>query len=89
MRSQGRWPRTSTRASLTPWMRDTLDRYRQTFASTQVMIVAITLFVLLRTHHAIAAMAFFGAMQIGGVVGAAWGARLKQRLEGARLGVRR
>jgi hypothetical protein len=69
-----------------PTMRETIERYRQTLLGTQIMIAAITVFTLMKTHRVVAAVAFFATMQIGAVLGAAWGARLKTMFESARTG---
>ncbi|HEY4012021.1 MAG TPA: hypothetical protein VGM06_01675 [Polyangiaceae bacterium] len=70
-----------------PTVREILDRYRQTFLGTQIMVGVITLFTLMKTHRVLAALGFFATMQVGALVGAAWGARLKTMFERARMGV--
>jgi len=67
-----------------PTVRDILDHYKRTLVGTQIMIGLITLVALLKTHRLIAAIAFFGTMQIGAILGAAWAARLTKRVETSR-----
>jgi hypothetical protein len=62
--------------------------YRQTLIGTQVMIAAITVVVVLKTHRLAAAAAFLATMQIGALLGAMWAARLRARIERARAGLR-
>ena len=64
------------------------DHYKQTFVGTQVTIAAITLFVLWKSQHLVAAAAFFATMQIGALAGAIWAARLRARIQGARAASR-
>jgi hypothetical protein len=58
-----------------------LERYKHTFFVTQAGILAVTIAILLQSHRFFAAAAFFGAMEIGAVVGALWAASLKRRIE--------
>jgi len=64
------------------------QHYRQTLVGTQVMIAAITVVVVLKTHRLAAAAAFLATMQIGALLGAMWAARLRARIERARAGLR-
>jgi hypothetical protein len=58
-----------------------LERYKRTFFVTQVAIVAVAIAILIQSHRLFAAAAFFGAMQLGALVGAVWAASLKRRIE--------
>ena len=58
-----------------------LERYRRTFFVTQAGIAAVTLAILLQSHRLFAAAAFFGAMELGALLGAMWAARIKRRIE--------
>jgi hypothetical protein len=58
-----------------------LERYKRTFFVTQAGIAAVAIAILIQSHRFFAAVAFFGAMQVGALVGAVWAASLKRRIE--------
>ncbi len=58
-----------------------LERYKRTFVATQASIAAVTVAILLQSHRLFAAVAFFGAMELGALFGAMWAARIKRRIE--------
>jgi hypothetical protein len=56
--------------------------YRKTFWTMQLMMFLVAVAVFFATPHLwIAAGTFLVIMQLGAVVGAAWAARLKQKLQ--------
>ncbi|MEO8214182.1 MAG: hypothetical protein ABI560_13365 [Myxococcales bacterium] len=56
-------------------------QYKRSFASTQGVIVAITLGTYFYGGHMVARSAtFFVVMELAGVVGAMWGTRLKNKV---------
>jgi hypothetical protein len=59
-------------------------QYKKTWVGTQLLIGVVTAGVLLRSHRLIAALAFFLTMQLGGLIGAMWAIRLKNRVERTR-----
>ena len=63
---------------------DFLDQYKKTFLGVQVLIAAVTAWVYLGMTHWWASAAFvFLTMQVGGVAGALWAARLRRKLRQA------
>ena len=61
------------------------EQYKKTFIGQQLVILVITVMVFQTAHHlAIPTLAFFLMMQAGALAGAAWGARLKRKVEAAR-----
>lgn len=57
------------------------ELYRSTFLRMQILIGLVTAVVFFMTGHRIpAATVFFTVMQIGAVLGAMWGIRLRNRL---------
>jgi uncharacterized membrane protein YfcA len=56
-------------------------QYKKTFSGMQVVIVLVTLGILLWRHAWDLAGVFFITMQVGAVLGAMWGARLKNKLD--------
>jgi membrane protein implicated in regulation of membrane protease activity len=60
------------------------EQYRKSLFGMQFVMWLIAAGVLLRTHRLFAAAVFFFVMQLGAIVGAMWGARLKNKLQGTR-----
>jgi hypothetical protein len=60
------------------------EQYKKTFLGMQTVMGFIAAGVLLGTHRLFAAAVFFVVMQLGAVLGAMWGSRLKSRLQGIR-----
>lgn len=61
------------------------EQYKKTFIGQQLMILVISAMVFQTSHHLlIPTLAFFLMMQVGAFAGAAWGARLKRKVEAAR-----
>jgi len=58
-----------------------LERYKRTFGVTQAVIVAVSAATLVQTHRWQSAAVFFAVMQVGGLAGALWAARLKRKIE--------
>ena len=59
------------------------EQYKRTFSRTQVVIAAVTIGTYWYMGHGAARSAtFFLVMQIGAVVGAMWGTRLKRKVDG-------
>ena len=57
------------------------EQYRKTFVRIQVLIAMVTCAVFFGTGHRLpAAGVFFVVMQIGAVMGAFWGVRLRSKL---------
>jgi hypothetical protein len=57
-------------------------RYKKTFVAIQTMIAIVTCAVYLATGGRIPqAAVFFTAMQVGSVLGAMWGVRLRARAQ--------
>ncbi|HEY3593852.1 MAG TPA: hypothetical protein VGL13_08260 [Polyangiaceae bacterium] len=59
------------------------EQYKQTFAKTQMVILMTTLGVFFWSHVIPLALLFFATMQVGSVVGAMWGYRLKAKTQRA------
>jgi hypothetical protein len=58
-----------------------LEQYRKTFLGVQTLSVGAAAWVYFGVaHHLGLAALVFGAMQVGGVVGAAWGSSLRRRM---------
>jgi len=58
------------------------QQYKRTFTKTQAVIAAATIATYFYTGHMVARSAvFFVMMQIGAVLGAAWGTRLKRKVD--------
>ena len=56
--------------------------YQKTFLRIQAVIAMVTLAALLATGFRLpAAAVFFAVMQVGAILGAMWGVRLKGKLE--------
>ncbi len=60
------------------------EQYKKTFLGMQIVMWLIAAGVLLSTHRLFAAAVFLVVMQLGAVLGAMWGARLKSKLQGIR-----
>ena len=73
---QTRWT-----VGLLPSFADVRAHYLKTLLGTQLLTAFICVAVVFKTGSLIAALAFFVMMQLGAVLGAAWGARLKNKLE--------
>jgi uncharacterized membrane protein YfcA len=59
------------------------EQYKRSFSKTQVVIAAVTIGTYWYLGQAAARSAtFFIVMQIGAVVGAMWGTRLKRKVDG-------
>jgi hypothetical protein len=59
------------------------EQYKRTFSKTQALIAVVTMGTYFYLGHMAArSAAFFVVMQIGGVVGAMWGTRLKRKVDG-------
>jgi uncharacterized membrane protein YfcA len=57
------------------------EQYKKTFASMQVAIAGVTLAVFFGLGRLwFVTATFFAVMQLGSLLGAFWGARLKRRL---------
>jgi hypothetical protein len=66
------------------------EHYKRTFVRMQAMIAVVSMGVLLSTHALPLATFFFVAMQLGAIVGAMWGVRLKEKVRrGSLLAARR
>jgi uncharacterized membrane protein YfcA len=66
----------SPRGHLTMW-----EYYRKTFARMQMFILLISGALYYALGHRVVMVAtFFAMMQVGAVVGAWWGARLRRRM---------
>ena len=59
------------------------EQYKKTLIPTQITILVVTIAALLWSHRVAAALAFFVVMQLGAVLGALWGTRLKNKVERA------
>jgi len=58
------------------------EQYRKTFLAVQALTVLITATVYLKCDHQWRpSLMIFVVMQVGGVFGAMWAARLKRRLQ--------
>ena len=60
------------------------EQYKKSLFGMQFVMWLIAGGVLLRTHRLFAAAVFLIVMQLGAVVGAMWGARLKNKFQGIR-----
>ena len=59
------------------------EQYKNSFSKTQAVIAAVTIGTYFYLGHVVArSAAFFIVMQIGAVVGAMWGTRLKRKVDG-------
>ncbi len=58
-----------------------LEQYKRTIVGTQAVIAIVTAFIFFKTHRLwFATLVFFLIMQVGAVLGAMWGTRLKRKL---------
>lgn len=58
------------------------EQYRKTFLGVQVVTLAVTAWVHFKvTHNWASTGVIFLTMQVGGVLGAAWAARLRRRMQ--------
>ena len=57
-----------------------LEQYKKTFLNMQLVIGVVTVCLLGWSHLWSVAATFFFVMQLGAVVGAMWGARLRAKL---------
>lgn len=62
------------------------EQYKKTFRGMQIAIGLVVLGVLFVTHNLRVAAVFFATMQIGAILGAGWGLRLKRILERPTVG---
>ncbi len=60
------------------------EQYKKTFVGMQIVMWFIAGGVLLRTHRLLVAVVFLVVMQLSAIVGAMWGLRLKNKLQGVR-----
>jgi hypothetical protein len=65
-----------------------LKQYRKNLIGTQLVIAMMTVAMLVQSHRLITGIACFVVMQLGAIVGAAWGASLRSRIERGRTGIR-
>ena len=57
-------------------------QYKRSFSKTQALILAVTIGTYFWLGHvAVRSAVFFVMMQLGAVVGAMWGARLKRKVD--------
>ncbi len=56
------------------------DQYKRTFLGIQLVITAVTIFVFLISRFWAHAVVFYSIMQLGSVLGVAWGNRLRRRI---------
>ena len=62
------------------------EQYKRTLPQMQAMIAVVTVGIYVTFHQLVLVAAiFFGAMQLGAVIGAMWAYRLKGKLGGASL----
>ena len=62
------------------------EQYKKTFVGVQAVIFLVTVWMyFVCDRHIDAAAVFFVVMQIGGVMGAAWAYRLRNKLQGRAL----
>ncbi|MGH7436105.1 MAG: hypothetical protein ACRENE_10570 [Polyangiaceae bacterium] len=54
-----------------------LEQYKKTFVAMQTTMWLISALIVFVSHRWLSGVAFLGTMQIGALLGAAWGARLK------------
>ena len=58
------------------------EQYKKTLAKTQAVIAAITIGTYFYVgHSAMRSAMFFLVMQLGAVIGAMWGTRLKRKVD--------
>jgi len=58
------------------------EQYKKYFAKTQAVIAVVTIGTFLYMDHVVARSAvFFLMMQVGAVMGAIWGTRLKKKVD--------
>jgi hypothetical protein len=57
------------------------EQYKKTFAGMQIAIWLVACAVLLWSHVLALALVFLVTMQLGAVIGALWGYRLKSKVE--------
>jgi hypothetical protein len=57
------------------------ELYKKTFGGMQLLIAAVTFGVLVWSRVFGLAVFFFLAMQMGALIGAVWGARLKSKVQ--------
>ena len=58
------------------------EQYKKYFAKTQAVIAVVTIVTFLYMDHVVARSAvFFLMMQVGAVMGAMWGTRLKKKVD--------
>jgi hypothetical protein len=57
------------------------EQYKNTFLRMQIMIAVVTVMIYMKLGHSVViAAGFLLAMQLGAVVGAMWGTRLKRKI---------
>ena len=61
-----------------------LEQYRKTLIPMQIGIFAVCAFLLFRHVPLLAVLYFFLVMQLGAVLGAWWGARIRRKVRAAR-----
>jgi hypothetical protein len=58
------------------------DQYRKTFAKTQAVVLGVTAWTYFAMGHDLARSAvFLAVMQVAAFVGAAWGVRLRNKVD--------
>lgn len=58
------------------------EEYRKTFLGVQVITLMVTVWTYFERTHSLAASALiFATMQVGAVIGAAWAARLRRKVQ--------
>ena len=57
------------------------DQYKRTFLGMQLVIAAVATLTFFVSHFWAHAVVFFFIMQLGSVLGAAWGNRLRRRIQ--------
>jgi hypothetical protein len=67
------------------------ELYKRTFRGMQIAIAMVTIVIFAITRRWFVASVFLCTMQVGAVMGAVWGARLKRMFQGSsgRLPARR
>jgi hypothetical protein len=59
-----------------------LDQYRRTFVKTQAVVLGVTAWTYFAMGREMTrAAAFFAVMQLAALVGAAWGVRLRNKVD--------
>ncbi len=61
-----------------------MEHYNRTFFRMQRMIWLVSVAMLVLTHSWVSSVSAFATMQVGAVLGAIWGPRLKATLLGLR-----